>query len=146
MPWTENSDPRPRRQLVIVTCMDARIDPLALFGLEIGDAHVLRNAGGLITSDVLRSLAISQAALGTTKVWVVHHTLCGMLGTEEELMARLHDRAGAAPPGPLGAFTDFDEQARQSAKAIHNCSFLAHKDDVEVHIVDVVDGSLRQVV
>src|ERR687897_2847279 len=100
---------RPRRKLAVLTCMDARIEPLALLGLEVGDAHIIRNAGGLVTDDAIRSLSASQRLLGTEQVVVVMHEGCGLHGASEDAFARALAADGVLPDWRLGAFEDVDE-------------------------------------
>jgi len=140
------SSAEPSRHLVVVTCMDARIDPLGAFGLQLGEAHVLRNAGGIVTEDTLRSLLISQRLLGTREVMVVHHSGCGMLSVrDEELAAEVVHDTGAWPPMPLGGMRDLDESVRQSVRRVRDCAYLLHRDAVSGHVLDIESGALRQV-
>lgn len=137
-------DARPRLRTVILTCMDARIDPSTLFGLKPGEVHILRNAGALATPDVLRSLAVSQALLGTKEVLVLAHTECGLLGRTEEEVAGIIERAsGHRPAMPTGSFQDLEAEVRETVEAIRTCHFLAHRDVVRGYILDVADGSAR---
>ncbi|HLM08962.1 MAG TPA: carbonic anhydrase [Thermoleophilaceae bacterium] len=135
----------PARSLAVVTCMDCRIDPMPLFGLELGDAHVIRNAGGLVTDDVLRSLALSQALLGTREVIVVQHTGCGLLGDEHELRARVSEAAGAEPPRPLGAFSDLDASVRRQLERLRSAPELVHGGAARGYVYELETGELRQV-
>jgi carbonic anhydrase len=137
-------DARPARKLAIVTCMDARIDPLAAFGLELGDAHVLRNAGGMVTDDLLRSLAISQRSLGTTAVALVHHTSCGMSGFDDvEFRQTLTAESGVAPTWDVPGFTDVRAQVELSVEAIRACPWLLHRDDVRGYVFDTATGEVQ---
>jgi carbonic anhydrase len=137
-------DARPRLRTVILTCMDARIDPSTLFGLKPGEVHILRNAGALATPDVLRSLAVSQALLGTREVLVLAHTQCGLLGRTEEEVAGIVERAsGHAPHMPMGSFHDVEAAVRKTVEAIRTCEFLGHRDVVRGYVLDVADGSVR---
>jgi carbonic anhydrase len=137
--------PRPRLRTVILTCMDARIDPAALFDLKPGEVHVLRNAGALATPDVLRSLAVSQALLGTSEVLVLGHTECGLLGQTEEEVADAVERASGHHPGVrMGSFPDLDNAVRESVQAIRDCEFLAHRDAVRGYVLDVRQGALHE--
>jgi carbonic anhydrase len=137
--------PRPRLRTVILTCMDARIDPAALFDLKPGEVHVLRNAGALATPDALRSLAVSQALLGTDEVLVVGHTECGLLGQTEEEVADVVERASGHHPGVrMGSFPDLDNAVRESMQAIRDCEFLAHRDAVRGYVLDVRQGTLHE--
>lgn len=138
-------DARPRLRTAILTCMDARIDPAILFGLKPGDVNILRNAGARVTPDVLRSLAVSQAMLGTREVLVLAHTECGLLGRTEEEVAGIVERAsGHLPKVPMGSFHDLDAAVHESVEAIRNCSFLAHRDMVRGYVLDVADGNVRE--
>jgi carbonic anhydrase len=137
---------QPRRKLAIVSCMDSRIDLFALLGLQIGEAHVIRNAGGIATDDVIRSLAISQAALGTREVMVIQHTGCGLHGADDDdLRQRIKDQAGAAPPGRLGGFKDLEENVRRSVARIERSGCLMADDRVRGFVYEVETGRLREV-
>jgi carbonic anhydrase len=137
----------PVRQLAIVTCMDARVDPFALLGLRPGDAHVIRNAGGLVTDDVVRSLAISQRALGTTHVMVMRHTACGMFGLhDEELRAALRDETGVEPPWRAEDLTDLDADLRRAVDELRDHPLLPATKGVGGYVYDVETGELREVV
>jgi carbonic anhydrase len=138
----------PARQVVLVTCMDARIDPAAALGLTPGDAHVLRNAGGLVTDDVVRSLAISQHALGTREVMVVQHTQCGMHGLDENALALKIGEAKGVPPNAnvrFGAFTDLDTSVRASVARLRATDLLLHHDVIRGFVYEVETGRLREV-
>jgi carbonic anhydrase len=136
----------PRLRLAIVTCMDSRIDPFQIFGLERGDAHVLRNAGGVVTDDVIRSLILSQRYLGTQEVMLIHHTRCGAHGLPEEAVkAEIQAETGIRPPFSLEAFTDLDADVRQSMARVRQSPFLRHRDAVRGFVLDVDDGHLREV-
>jgi carbonic anhydrase len=136
----------PQRKVAIVSCMDARIDPVAILGLDNGAAHVIRNAGGIVTDDVVRSLALSQVALGTREVMVIQHTRCGLHGIDEdEMKARMRAEAGAAPDGPLGAFADLDERVRASVTTLRESGCLMSEDHVRGFVYDVETGQLREV-
>jgi carbonic anhydrase len=137
----------PRLRLAIVTCMDSRIDPFHIFGLERGDAHVLRNAGGVVTDDVIRSLILSQRYLGTEAVMLIHHTRCGAHGlSEDAVKAELQAETGIRPPFSLEGFTDVDADVRQSMARIKHTPFLRHRQAVRGFVLDVDDGSLREVI
>ena len=137
----------PGRGFAIVTCMDARIDPVRMFRLEPGDAHVLRNAGGVVTDDVIRSLMLSQRVLGTRAVMVIHHTRCGAHGLQEsEVKGQLLAELGMHPPFALEGFADLDAAVRQSMARIRHSPFLPHRDAVRGFVFDVDDGRLREVV
>ncbi len=134
----------PTRRVAVVTCMDARIDPLAALGFELGDAHVIRNAGALVTDDVLRSLAISQALLGTRVVVVLAHTDCGLCGLDEDDFAdELTARAGQRPAWSPGSFVDVDAFAEDGADRVRRCPFLRYTDDVRAAVFDVSTGQVR---
>jgi carbonic anhydrase len=139
-------DVRPRRQLAVVTCMDARIDVFAALGLEIGDAHILRNAGGVITDDMIRSLAISQRKLGTREVMLIHHTNCGMQTiTDDGFRAELQAEAGMAPTFAIESFTDVEADVRQSIARVRHSPFLPHRHEVRGFVYDVDEHRLREV-
>jgi carbonic anhydrase len=136
----------PARKVAILTCMDARIDPAKALGLEEGDAHVIRNAGGVVTDDEIRSLAISQHMLGTEDVVLIHHTECGMLTfSDEEFAERMEREAGQRPSWPAHAFADLDENVRASIRAIRESPFIPHTESVRGFVYDVKTGSLREV-
>jgi carbonic anhydrase len=137
----------PRLRLAIVTCMDSRIDPFQIFGLERGDAHVLRNAGGVVTDDVIRSLILSQRYLGTESIMLIHHTRCGAHGlSEDSVKAEIQAESGIRPPFSLEAFADLDADVRQSMARIRHSPFLRHRHGVRGFVLDVDDGSLREVI
>jgi carbonic anhydrase len=137
----------PKLGVVIVTCMDARIDPVRLFGLEPGDAHVLRNAGGVVTDDVIRSIMLSQRLLGTRAVMLIHHTRCGALGlAEEKVKAEIQSEVGMRPPFALEGFSDVDADVRQSLARVRHSPFLPHRNAVRGFVLDIDDGRLREVV
>jgi carbonic anhydrase len=138
-------DIKPSLRLAIVTCMDARLDVFVALGLERGQAHVLRNAGGVITDDVIRSLAISQRRLGTDQVILIHHTDCGMrLITDDGFRAELQDATGMAPPFAIESFTDVENDVRQSIRRVRHSPFLLHKR-VRGFVYDVDTGSLEEI-
>ena len=140
-------DVRPGRELAVVTCMDARLDVFAALGLEVGDAHVLRNAGGVITDDVIRSLAVSQRRLGTRAVMVIHHTDCGMMTiTDDGFRAELLQDAGMAPAFAIESFTDVEADVRQSILRVRRSPFLPHRDNVRGFVYDVDTHRLTEVV
>jgi carbonic anhydrase len=137
----------PSRRLAVVTCMDARLDPGAMLGLRDGDAHVLRNAGGVITDDVIRSLAVSQRRLGTRDVIIIHHTECGMQSlTDDGFRAELQEATGLAPPFAIESFSNLDADVRQSILRVRHSVFLAHRDGVRGFVYDIGTGLLREVV
>jgi carbonic anhydrase len=136
----------PAKHLAIVACMDSRIDVFDLFGLAIGDAHVIRNAGGLITDDALRSLVLSQRVLGTRDVILVHHTDCGLQKiSEDALQAELQAETGARPPYEFGAFDDVDAAVRRAVKRVRSHEFLPQRDHVRGFVYEVETGILREV-
>lgn len=135
----------PAKHLTVVTCMDTRLDLLPALGLHIGEAHFLRNAGGLVTDDVLRSLAISQRALGTREVAVIHHTKCGMLGFDDEAFrSELMIETDQRPPWNVPGFDDVHEQARRSLDRVRGCGWLPHRDEVRAFVLDVDSGLLSE--
>jgi carbonic anhydrase len=130
----------------VLACMDARLDPYALLDLESGDAHVIRNAGGVVTDDAIRSLTISQSLLGTEEIVLIHHTDCGMLEREDgELAARLEARIGKRPPWPDHAFADVEQSVRDSIEAIRSSEFVPHTERVRGFVYVVETGELREV-
>ena len=136
----------PGKRVAIVACMDARLNPYGLLGLTEGDAHVIRNAGGVVTDDVIRSLVISQRLLGTREIILVHHTDCGMLGFhDDEVKAQIETEIGLRPPFSLEAFTDPEEDIRQSMARIEASPFIAHKEAVRGFVYDVGTGRLEEV-
>lgn len=139
-------DVRPSRRLAIVTCMDSRLDVFAALGLGDGEAHVLRNAGGVITDDIIRSLAISQRRLGTREVMLVHHTDCGLLTlTDDGFREELREATGVAPAFAIESFTDVDADVRQSLLRVRRSDFLLHTDAVRGFVYDVDTHVLREV-
>jgi carbonic anhydrase len=136
----------PAQHVAIITCMDARVNPYGIFGLSEGDAHVIRNAGGAITDDAIRSLAISQRLLGTEEIIVVHHADCGMRTFNDGAFARqIQDDTGIRPPWAPEAFPDSAEDVRQSVARIKASPFLPHKDAVRGFIYDEKVGRLNEV-
>src|SRR3954468_17937627 len=136
----------PAKKLAVVACMDARLDVHAILGLEPGDAHVIRNAGGVATDDAIRSLAISQRLLGTEEIVLIHHTDCGMLTfTDDAFKRSIQDETGIKPEWAAEAFGDLDEDVRQSIARIKASPFIPHTDRVHGFVYDVHDGSLREV-
>jgi carbonic anhydrase len=136
----------PGRHLAVVACMDARLNVYALLGLEEGEAHVIRNAGGVVTEDVIRSLAISQRLLGTNEVILVHHTDCGMLTfTDDQVKADIEAETGLRPHFALEAFSDLERDVRQSIARIRHSPFVPNKDSVRGFIFDVTTGRLLEV-
>lgn len=139
-------DVKPSRRLAIVTCMDSRLDVFAALGLGDGEAHVLRNAGGVITDDVVRSLALSQRLLGTTEVMLIHHTDCGLEKvTDDGFRAELQEATGVAPAFAIESFSDVDADVRQSVLRVRRSGFLLHRDSVRGFVYDVDTHRLREV-
>jgi carbonic anhydrase len=137
----------PARQLAIVTCMDARIDPYEILGLREGDAHVIRNAGGVITDDEIRSLAISQRLMDTREIILIHHTDCGMLlFSDEEFRRDLEAETGLQVPWDTEAFSDLELDVRKSVARITESPFIPHRDQVRGFVYEVETGRLREVV
>jgi carbonic anhydrase len=136
---------RPRLRLAVVGCMDSRIDTFGALGLNIGEAHILRNAGGLITDDTLRSLAISQRALGTQEIVVLHHTDCGMYGFDDDAFRAELAETGQAPTWDVPGFTDIKAQLRASLAKVRGCPWLPCRDDVRGFVFDVATGRLEEV-
>jgi carbonic anhydrase len=136
----------PATKVVVIACMDARLDPQALLGLEEGDAHVIRNAGGVVTDDAIRSLAISQRLLGTEEVVLIHHTDCGMLTfSDDDFRRQVQDDTGVKPPWAAEAFPEVEEDVRQSIARIKTSPFVPRKNGVRGFVYDVHDASLREV-
>ncbi len=142
----QHLDVRPRRKLAIVTCMDSRLDVFAALGLGHGEAHVLRNAGGVITDDVIRSLAISQRKLETREVMLIHHTNCGMQTlTDDGFRAELQEATGVAPAFAIESFSDADADVRQSILRVRRSAFVPHRDVVRGFVYDVDSHRLHEV-
>lgn len=136
----------PSKQVAVVACMDARLDVYRLLGIELGEAHVIRNAGGVITDDALRSLVISQRLLGTREIVLVHHTDCGMLTFQDDAVKDEITRdTGIRPRFALEAFPDPDEDVRQSMARLRESPFLPHKDGIRGFVYEVETGRLREV-
>jgi carbonic anhydrase len=136
----------PARRTAIVTCMDARLDVYAMLGLTEGDCHVIRNAGGVVTDDAIRSLAISQRLLGTEEIVLIHHTGCGMLGfRDDEFKASIESDTGIRPPWAAEAFPDLDADVRQSMARVRASPFIPHTDAVRGFVYDVTTGHLREI-
>jgi carbonic anhydrase len=130
----------------VIACMDARLHPYAILGLSEGDAHVIRNAGGVVTDDVIRSLAISQRLLGTTEIMLIHHTGCGMLTfRDDEVKAQIEADTGLRPPFALEAFPDLEGDVRQSIARIKASPFVPAKDGIRGFVYEVETGRLREV-
>ncbi|HST55995.1 MAG TPA: carbonic anhydrase [Solirubrobacteraceae bacterium] len=142
----QHLDVRPSRQLAIVTCMDSRLDVFAALGLRDGEAHILRNAGGVITDDVIRSLAVSQRRLGTREVMLIHHTNCGMQSlTDDGFRVELQQATGVAPAFAIESFTDLDADVHQSVLRVRRSAFLPHRDQVRGFVYDVDTHGLREI-
>ncbi len=136
----------PGRKVAVVACMDARLNPYGILGLQEGDAHVIRNAGGVITDDEIRSLAISQRLLGTEEIILIHHTDCGMLTfTDDDFKRQVQDDVGIKPEWAAEAFPDLDEDVRQSIARIKANPFIPNKDSVRGFVYEVETGNLREV-
>ncbi|HEY7144173.1 MAG TPA: carbonic anhydrase [Streptosporangiaceae bacterium] len=136
----------PARGVAVVACMDARLNVYALLGLAEGEAHVIRNAGGVITDDAIRSLAISQRLLGTREIILIHHADCGMLTfTDDAFKASIAADTGIKPPWAAEAFDDLDADVRQSTARVKASPFLPHTDQVRGFVFDVATGKLREV-
>ena len=136
----------PAKEVAIVACMDARLDPARALGLQEGDAHVIRNAGGVVTDDAIRSLAISQRLLGTKEIVLIHHTDCGMLTfSDDEVKTQIEQDTGIRPPFALESFADVDADVRQSIARITASPFVPDKSHVRGFIYDVKTGTLREV-
>jgi carbonic anhydrase len=136
---------QPRRKVAVLTCMDARIDPARILGLEQGDAHVVRNAGGLVTDDAIRSLSASQRLLGTEEVVVVMHEGCGLLGASEDDFAHTLQADGVLPSWRLGAFRDIEATLRQSVERLRSAPELTARDQIRGLVFDPQTGALREV-
>jgi carbonic anhydrase len=136
----------PRKKVAVVACMDARLNPYGALGLQEGDAHVIRNAGGVVTEDEIRSLAISQRLLGTEEIILIHHTDCGMLTfTDDDFKRQVHEDTGIKPGWAAEAFGDLDEDVRQSIARIKASPFIPKKDSVRGFVYEVETGRLREV-
>jgi carbonic anhydrase len=136
----------PGKQVAVVACMDARLNIYGILGLQEGDAHVIRNAGGVVTDDVIRSLTISQRLLGTREIVLVHHTDCGMLTfQDDEVKAKIAADVGIRPPFALEAFPDLDADVRQSVARIKASPFIPKKDSVRGFVYDVETGRLDEI-
>jgi carbonic anhydrase len=136
----------PRNKVAVVACMDARLQVYEVLGLDVGDSHIIRNAGGVVTDDVIRSLAISQRLLGTEEIVLIHHTDCGMLTfTDDEFKASLEQETGIKPAWAAEAFTDLDGDVRQSIARIKASPFIPRTDAVRGFVYDVHTGALREV-
>ncbi len=138
--------PPAAKKIAVLACMDARLNPYALLGLQEGDAHIIRNAGGVVTDDEIRSLAISQRLLGTEEIILIHHTDCGMLTfTDDAFKRSVQDDVGIKPEWAAEAFEDLDEDVRQSVARIKASPFIPRKDSVRGFVYEVETGRLREV-
>jgi carbonic anhydrase len=136
----------PARRTAVIACMDARLDVHAILGLAIGDAHVIRNAGGVVTDDAIRSLAISQRLLGTEEIVLIHHTDCGMLTfSDDQFREQVQADTGIKPPWSPESFTDLDADVRSSIGRIRTSPYVPHRDAVRGFVYDVHTGKLREV-
>ncbi|MER5537325.1 beta-class carbonic anhydrase [Streptomyces mirabilis] len=138
-------DARPVLHVAVVACMDARLDLHAALGLELGDCHTIRNAGGVVTDDVIRSLTISQRALGTRSVVLIHHTGCGLESLTEDFRHDLEMEVGQRPAWAVEAFRDVEQDVRQSMQRVRTSPFLLHTGDVRGFVFDVTTGLLREI-
>lgn len=137
----------PAKGIAVVACMDARLDIFRMLGLELGDAHVIRNAGGVITDDEIRSLLISQRLLGTKEIVLIQHTGCGMLTfTDDEVAAQIEADTGVRPPFALESFPDLENNVRESIEKIRTSPFIPHRESVRGFVYEVETGRLREVV
>ena len=137
----------PSKHVAVVACMDARLDVYRILGLNEGEAHVIRNAGGVVTDDEIRSLAISQRLLGTREIILIHHTDCGMLTfTDDGFKKSVRDDTGSTPAWASEAFTDLDDDVRRSIARITSSPFVPHTDQVRGFVFDVATGKLNEVV
>jgi carbonic anhydrase len=136
----------PAKHVAVVACMDARLDVYRILGLNEGEAHVIRNAGGVVTDDEIRSLTISQRLLGTQEIILIHHTDCGMLTfTDDDFKKSIQDETGIKPSWSAEAFPDLDEDVRQSIARIKTSPFVPHKDQIRGFVFDVTKGKLNEV-
>ena len=136
----------PARKIAVGACMDARLNPYPILGLELGDAHVIRNAGGVITDDEIRSLAISQHLLGTEEIMLIHHTDCGMLTfNDQEFASKLEEETGQRPEWDAHSFPDLDQDVRDSIQRIKDSPFIPRTDSVRGFVYAVETGELREV-
>jgi carbonic anhydrase len=144
--YTPSLPVQPSRHVAVVACMDSRLDVFQLLGMGLGEAHVIRNAGGVVTDDMIRSLSISQRLLGTTEIILIHHTDCGLQKTtEDEFKGAVEAETGIRPPWAVEAFTDAAADVRQSMGRIKASPFIPHKDAVRGFVFDVATGRLNEV-
>jgi carbonic anhydrase len=136
----------PSKGTAVIACMDARLNVYGILGLHEGESHVIRNAGGVVTDDEIRSLAISQRLLGTTEIILIHHTDCGMLTfTDDQFKRAIQDETGIKPPWAAESFTSLEEDVRQSIARIKASPFVPHKDAIRGFVFDVATGKLNEV-
>ena len=141
-----DTPPPPARGVAVVACMDARLHVSAILGLEVGDAHIIRNAGGVVTDDAIRSLVISQRLLGTKEIILMHHSDCGMVTfSDDAVKAQIKEDTGIRPPFALEAFPDSADDVRQSIARIKANPFIPHRDSVRGFVYDVTTGRLNEV-
>jgi carbonic anhydrase len=137
----------PAKGTAVIACMDARLNVYAILGLNEGESHVIRNAGGVVTDDAIRSLAISQRLLGTTEIVLIHHTDCGMLTfTDDQFKRSIQDETGVKPAWAAESFADLDEDVRQSIARIKASPFIPRKDAIRGFVFDVATGKLNEVI
>jgi carbonic anhydrase len=137
----------PAKGTAVIACMDARLNVYAVLGLNEGESHVIRNAGGVVTDDAIRSLAISQRLLGTTEIVLIHHTDCGMLTfTDDQFKRSIQDETGVKPTWAAESFADLDEDVRQSIARIKASPFIPRKDAIRGFVFDVATGKLNEVI
>ena len=137
---------RPKLRLAVLACMDSRLDLFGALGLQIGDAHLLRNAGGMVTEDALRSLAISQRALGTQAIMLIQHTQCGMENLDDAaLRAQIAEETGSTPTWDVPGFTDVRANMRESIRKVRECPWLLHRDEVRGFVFDVSTATVTEV-
>ena len=138
---------RPKLRLAIIACMDSRMDLFGALGLDIGDAHLIRNAGGLPTDEMLRSLALSQRSLGTREVVLIHHTECGMQGFDDgEFRQLLESESGETPTWNVPGFTDLPATMRSSLQRVRDCKWIPHRDDVRGFIFDIGTARMQEII
>jgi carbonic anhydrase len=136
--------PQPRERLAVLTCMDTRIDPCAILGLQVGDAHIIRNAGGLVTPDAIRSLAASQRLLDTNKIALVMHDGCGLQGASDTRFASMLAADGAVPSWQLGSFTNVEQALSEGLRRLRSSLELPHRNNIRAYIFDPDTGRLRE--
>jgi carbonic anhydrase len=137
---------RPKLRLTVIACMDSRLDLFGALGLQIGDAHLIRNAGGIVTDDVLRSLAISQRKLGTQAVMLIHHSNCGMEGLDDAAFrAEIADETGSDPAWDVPGFSDVYADTRASIQRVRDCPWIPHREEVRGFVFDVATAKIDEV-